>query len=46
MLYFISFTMVVGYIFVNLFLAIIIQGFSDSNQQVNYKITETDLEQF
>ena len=43
-LYFISFTMIVSYIFVNLFLAIIIQGFSDSNQQINYKITETDLE--
>ena len=45
-LYFVSFSLLVTYIQLNLFLAIIIEGYSDSNAEVQYNITDVDMELF
>mmetsp|Transcript_28676 Transcript_28676/g.13274 ORF Transcript_28676/g.13274 Transcript_28676/m.13274 type:complete len:84 (+) Transcript_28676:254-505(+) len=41
-LYFISFTLVVTFIFLNLFIAVILKGFEESSNSEQLKISETD----
>ena len=42
-LYFVSFLLMVTFIFLNLFIAIILQGFSDTNKSENLRISENDF---
>jgi hypothetical protein len=39
-IYFISFTLLVTYIFLNLFIAVILDGFGDTSERFNLKINE------
>lgn len=41
--YFCSFVVIVSFVYLNLFIAIILQGFSDTNERANLKINETVL---
>ena len=45
-LYFVSFLLMVTFIFLNLFIAIILQGFSDTNKSENLRISENDFREF
>lgn len=38
--YFCSFVIIVSFVYLNLFIAIILQGFSDTNERANLKINE------
>jgi len=38
--------LVIAFMFLNLFIAIILQGFSDTSERMNMKIKESDIEQF
>jgi hypothetical protein len=44
--YFISFQLIVSFIFLNLFIAIILEGFDDSSHFDNFDISEYSIEQF
>ena len=44
--YFCSFVVIVSFVYLNLFIAIILQGFSDTNERANLKINESGYEDF
>jgi len=44
--YFVSFTMIVTFIFLNLFIAVILGGFGDSNEAENLPVNEADIKGF
>ena len=44
--YFISYTMIVTFIFLNLFIAIILEGFDDTNEAENMPVQEHDIHTF
>ncbi len=44
--YFLSFMIIVSFIFLNLFIAIILEGFGDSNNAENMRVSEESLEEY
>ncbi len=44
--YFCSFVIIVSFVYLNLFIAIILQGFTDTNERANLKINEQVYEDF
>ena len=45
-IYFFSFMLIVSLIFLNLFIAIILQAYTDESEQLSLKIEEADIEIF
>jgi len=45
-LYFVSFTLIITFIFLNLFIAVILQGFGDASASENCKLTDEEYDHF